>query len=167
MKQSFNSTLHYTTVGVPMTVAFVPFSVEKTFGTKGKVDIKGTIDGLPIQRTLMPAGNGEHFLIINVEMRKAIGKDDGDAVFIEIEPDETYKDVEMPDYFLYELEENVIGKIEFECTSPSNKRWMQKYLMDGKSMDTKANRVLKVLEMLVRNSARRKGKVKNKTGIDT
>ena len=158
MKQSFNSTLHFTTIGVPMTVVYVPFDVEKTFGSKGKVDIKGTIDGFSIQRTLMPAGNGEHFLIINVAMRKAINKADGDAVFIEIEPDETYKKVEIPDFLLYELEENPIAKAEFERTSPSNKRWMTHYVTDVKSMDAKANRILKVLEMLMRNSDRRKKK---------
>ena len=160
MKQSFNSTLHFTTVGVPMTVAFVPFDIEKTFGAKGKFDVKGTIDGFPIQRTLMPAGNGEHFLIINIETRKAIGKDDGDAVFIEIEPDPTYKNVEIPDDLLYELEENAIAKAEYEASAPSMKRWILKYLTEVKSLDAKANRILKTLEMLVERSNRRKNKAK-------
>ncbi len=158
----FNSTLYFTTKGVPMTVAFVPIDVEKTFGTKGKIDVKGTIDGFPIQRTLMPAGDGEHYLIINLATRKAIGKDDGDAVFIEIEPDDTYKNVEIPDFFLSELEENPIAKHEFDLTSPSNKRWYLAFLTDVKSLETQANRVLKALDMLMRNSRRRAEKQKNK-----
>ena len=156
MKQSFKAFLQTTNMGMQVTIVPIPFDVEKTFGTKNRVDVKGTLDGLPIQRTLLPAGDGTHYLMLNAAMRKAICKGEGDEVFVEIEPDATYKIVEMPDYFLFELEENKVAKTEFERTSPSNKRWMQQFLTEGKSMETKANRVLKVLEMLVRNSNRRK-----------
>lgn len=156
MKQSFKAILQSINIGMQVTIVPIRFDVEKTFGTKNRVDVKGTLDGLPIQRTLLPAGDGTHYLMLNAAMRKAISKGEGDEVFVEIEPDDTYKIVEMPDYFLFELEENTVAKTEFERTSPSNKRWMQQFLTEGKSMDTKANRVLKVLEMLVRNSNRRK-----------
>jgi Domain of unknown function (DUF1905)/Bacteriocin-protection, YdeI or OmpD-Associated len=160
MKQSFKVTLQSMNFMMPITIVPIPFDVEKTFGTKNRLDVKGTIDGLPIQRTLLSSGDGTHYLMLNAAMRKAIGKGEGDEVFVEIEPDNTYKIVEMPDYFLMELEENEVAKIEFKRTSPSNKRWMQQFLTEGKSMETKANRVLKVLDMLIRNSKRRK-KVKS------
>jgi Domain of unknown function (DUF1905)/Bacteriocin-protection, YdeI or OmpD-Associated len=156
MKQSFKTILQSMNMGIQVTIVPILFDVEKTFGTKNRIDVKGTIDGLPIQRTLLSAGDGTHYLMLNAAMRKAIGKGEGDEVFVEIEPDETYKIVEMPDYFLMELEENEVAKIEFERTSPSNKRWMQQFLTEGKSIETKANRVLKVLDMLIRNSNRRK-----------
>jgi Domain of unknown function (DUF1905)/Bacteriocin-protection, YdeI or OmpD-Associated len=159
MKQSFNAELKSRGIGIKVTAVFVPFDVQKTFGTtQGKVDVKGTIDGLPLQRTLLSAGDGTHYFLINAAMRKRLGKQDEDTVFVEIEPDDTYKIVEMPDYFICELEENEVAKTEFDLTSPSNKRWMQQYLTDAKSMDTKANRVIKILEMLLRNSRRREGK---------
>jgi hypothetical protein len=162
MKQSFTTILQSMNLGMHVTIVPIPFDVEKIFGTKNRVDVKGTLDGLPIQRTLLSAGDGTHYFMLNAAMRKAIGKGEGDEVFVEIEPDDTYKDVEIPDFLLYELEENPVAKLEYERTSPSNRRWMTQYLTEVKSLDAKANRVLKVLEILIRNSNRRKEKAKNK-----
>ena len=162
MKQNFKAILHPMNIGMQVTVVPIPFDVEHAFGAKNRVDVKGTLDGLPIQRTLLSAGDGTHYFMLNAAMRKAIGKRDGDEVFVEIEPDDTYKDVEIPDFLLYELEENAVAKAEYDLTSPSNRRWMTQYLTEVKSLDAKANRVLKVLEILLRNSNRRKEKTKNK-----
>ena len=143
-----------------MTIVPIPIDVETVFGTKGKRDVKGVVDGLPIQRTLLSAGDGTHYFIIKNAFRKQLGKEEGDTVFVEIEPDETYKNVDIPDILLYELKENDMAKAEYDCTSPSSRRWMRDYLTDVKSLDAKANRVLKVLEMLERNSKKRAEKAK-------
>ena len=147
-------------IGMQVTIVPIPISVETAFGTKGKLDVKGTVDGLPMQRTLLSAGDGTHYFIIKNAFRRQLGKTEGDTVFVEIEPDETYKNVDIPDILLYELEENDIAKAEYDRTSPSSRRWMRNYLTDVKSLDAKANRVLKVLEMLERNSRRRAEKAK-------
>lgn len=160
MKQSFTTTLQSTNIGIQVTIVPIPFSIETVFGTKGKLDVKGSVDGLPIQRTLLSAGDGTHYFIIKNAFRRQLGKEEGDTVFVEIEPDETYKDVEIPEILLYELEENDVAKAEYNRTSPSSRRWMRDYLTDVKSLDAKANRVLKVLEMLERNSKRRADKAK-------
>ena len=160
MKQSFTTTLQGINIGMQVTIVPIPINVETAFGTKGKLDVKGTVDGLPIQRTLLSAGDGTHYFIIKNAFRRQLGKEEGDTVFVEIEPDETYKDVEIPDILLYELEENDIAKVEYNRTSPSSRRWIRDYLTDVKSLDAKANRVLKVLEMLERNSKKRAEKAK-------
>jgi hypothetical protein len=162
MKQNFTTTLQSMNIGMQVTIVPIPISVETFFGTKGKLDIKGTVDGLPIQRTLLSAGDGTHYFIIKNAFRRQLGKEEGDTVVVEIEPDETYKDVEIPDILAYELEENDIAKAEYALTSPSNRRWMRDYLTDVKSLDAKANRVLKVLDILERNSKRRAEKSRNK-----
>ncbi len=162
MKQSFTTTLQNMNIGMQVTVIPIPISVEAAFGTRGKLDVKGTVDGLPMRRTLLSAGDGTHYFIINGVFRKRLGKAEGDTVFVEIEPDETYKDVEIPDFLLDELEENPIAKTEYDRSAPSMKRWILTYLTDVKSLDAKANRVLKVLDMMVQRSNRRKGKIKKK-----
>jgi hypothetical protein len=160
MKQSFTTTLQDMNIGMQVTIVPIPINVESVFGTKGKLDVRGTVDGLPIQRTLLSAGDGTHYFIIKNAFRRQLGKVEGDTVFVEIEPDETYKDVEIPDILLYELEENDVAKTEYNRTSPSSRRWIRDYLTDVKSLDAKANRVLKVLEMLERNSKKRADKAK-------
>jgi Domain of unknown function (DUF1905) len=54
------------------------------FGTKGAVKVKGTIDGHPFQSSFMPLGDGSHMLPVKADVRKAIGKDDGDSVTVHL-----------------------------------------------------------------------------------
>lgn len=163
--QSFHTTLQSINGATsPIIIAVVPFDIEKVFGIKNRVDIKGTIDRCPIERTLLPLGNGQHYFMLNAKILKTIGKKSGDEVFVEIEEQENqgYKEVELPDYFLLELEENPVAKAEYELTNPSGKRNILQLLTEPKSADAKAKRVIKVLEILERNSRQRAEKAKNK-----
>lgn len=148
----------------PIVITVVPFDVETVFGVKNRVDVRGTIDGCPFERTLLPLGNGKHYFMLNARILKTIRKKMGDEVIIDIEEQEhfAYKEVELPDYFLMELEENPIAKAEYERTNPSGKRWMVQSILDAKNTDTKAKRILKVLEILERNSQQRVEKIKAK-----
>jgi Domain of unknown function (DUF1905) len=46
-----------------------PFDVEKTFGTKARVPVRGTINGFPFRSSLMPMG-GCHRMVVNKQMRE-------------------------------------------------------------------------------------------------
>jgi Domain of unknown function (DUF1905)/Bacteriocin-protection, YdeI or OmpD-Associated len=138
----------------PIVIAVVPFDIETVFGVKNRVDIKGTVDGCPIERTLLPVGDGRHYFMLNAKILKAIGKKTGDEVYIEIEEQEHtgYKEVELPDYFIFELEGNPVAKAQYEASNPSTKRWVAEFVTQPKSADAKAKRVLKALEVLERRS---------------
>lgn len=47
-------------------------------GTRRAVKVVGTLDGYPFQGTLMPSGNGPHWLPLRAALCKAIGKADVD-----------------------------------------------------------------------------------------
>lgn len=66
----------WTFVDWPDSVAFL--------GTGKATKVILTIDGKEFPVTSLPTGNGPHFLPLNKKLLKAIGKDVGDAISVEV-----------------------------------------------------------------------------------
>jgi hypothetical protein len=54
------------------------------FGTKGAVKVRGTIDGIPFQSSFMAMGDGVQMLPVKADIRRAIGKEEGDRVTVRL-----------------------------------------------------------------------------------
>lgn len=74
-----------------------PFDVVQVFQRKGRVPIKGTINGFPFRSSLMNMGEG-HMMAVNAQMRAGAQCKAGDTVAVVMELDEAKRTVEVPAY---------------------------------------------------------------------
>jgi hypothetical protein len=74
-----------------------PFDVEKVFGTRGRVPVKGTVNGAPFRSSLMNMGHG-HMMVVNAGLRAAAKCKAGDIVDVIMERDDGKRTVTVPPY---------------------------------------------------------------------
>lgn len=133
------------------TYAAIPEILQNKKVPFGWVRVKGSIDKYPLkQYKLMPMGNGRLFLPVKAEIRKKIGKQAGDNVHIILYSDSSPLEIPEEIVLCFENEPKTVYKNYLNFTEGEQKRYLD-WIYDGKTEDTKANRIIKMMDRLMKN----------------
>jgi bifunctional DNA-binding transcriptional regulator/antitoxin component of YhaV-PrlF toxin-antitoxin module len=130
------------------TYANIPFDCEKELGSRGRIRVKGTINGTAIEAALMPHGDGSHFIILTKEIRDKAKIKVGDTITVSLEKDDEKKEIAVPGRLLKELKKNKAAREYFESLPPSHRKEYIKWIEEAKKEETRLSRIAKAIGML-------------------
>ena len=134
---------------------FFPYDVEKEFGTKGKVPVQATFDGVAYKGSLFKYSHSQHVLGVLKSIREQIRKQPGDTVDVAISKDEAVRTVEIPADFRNVLKKETLLPA-FEKLSYTHRKEYCRWITEAKKAETRLRRLEKAVEML-RNGVKTPG----------
>jgi hypothetical protein len=131
-----------------------PFDVVEVFGRKGRVPVKGTINGFPFRSSLMNMGDG-HMMAVNAELRAGGKCQAGDTVKVVMELDEEERKVEVPPDLKKIINRDPQAKETWAKLSFTHQKEYVRAIEDAKKPETRERRIASMMDAL-RNPIRRK-----------
>jgi hypothetical protein len=126
----------------------VPFSVPQVFGARGRLAVRGTINGVAYRSSIMPRGDGTHYMMVNQTIRAAAGAAVGDTVKVVMEPDTAERTVTVPADLEHALSQNATAGKVFAGFPYSHRKELVDWIEQAKKPETRARRIDKCLKML-------------------
>ncbi len=131
------------------TYAAIPEILQDKHAWFGWVKVRGSIDGHEISNYhLMPMGNGTLFLPVKAEIRKEIGKNEGDWVHITLYSQDL--PLVTPDDFMTCLRDEPLALQRYIQLPEEEKKAIIEWIYSAKRDDSKIERMALALDKLSR-----------------
>ncbi len=124
-----------------------PVDVVEYFGTRGRVPIRGTINGFAFRSSLMPMG-GCHMMPVNQALCKGAGVQPGDLVDVVMERDSEERTVEVPPELKKQLAKSKKAQERWDRLAFTHKKEMANSITGAKQEETRKRRLAKVVQVL-------------------
>jgi hypothetical protein len=126
----------------------IPFDVEQTFGARGRVPVRGTLNGAPFRSSVFRMGGDCHFMVVNRKMREAAGVRGGETVPVVMERDTEERTVTPPADFARALKANKDAKATWDKLSYTHRREHVEHIEEARKPETRLRRIEKSVELL-------------------
>jgi len=149
VKKSFRATLERLRSNLGWVIIWIPFNVQKTWGTRGRVRVRGEINGFAFRTSLFPTRKGEHFLLVNKKMQAGGHASEGTAAEFFLEPDTEERVVAVPAELKRILAEDKTFRRWFDGLNYSIRKWLADWITQPKSAASRLRRAEQVAEQLL------------------
>jgi hypothetical protein len=131
----------------------VPADISQSIGGSAPhVAVKGEVEGLPVQTTLVSRGKGCYRMAIHSDIRKRLRVDAGAVVEIAIERDEDSREPLLPPALVLALRNSSKAQTAFRQMTTALRRQVVRYLTSVKQQSTLERRVAKFIQALERRA---------------
>jgi hypothetical protein len=127
----------------------VPAAVSREVAAgQAHVPVRGTVEGVPLQTTLVPRGRGRHRMAIHGDIRKKLRVDAGAVVEVVLERDEEAREPSVPPALAMALRLAPRAQAEFRAVTPALRREIVRFVTSVKQEPTKERRARTVVRRL-------------------
>ncbi len=149
VKKSFRATLERLRSNLGWIIIWIPFNVQKIWGTRGRLRVRGEINSFPFRTSLFPTRKGEHFLLVNKKMQAGAHASEGTTAEFFLEPDTEERVVAVPVELKRILAEDKTFRRWFDGLNYSIRKWLADWITQPKSASSRARRAEQVAEQLL------------------
>jgi len=147
-KKSFRATLERLRSNLGWVIVWIPFNVQKIWGTRGRLRVRGEINGFAFRTSLFPTRKGEHFLLVNKKMQAGGHASEGTTAEFSLELDTEERVVVIPAELKHILAEDRTFRRWFDALSYSIRKWISDWVVQPKSASARIRRAEQVAEQL-------------------
>ena len=126
----------------------IPFDVQKVFGTRARVPVRGTINGFPYRSSIFNMGGDCHFMAVNKSMREGAKAKGGDIITVVMERDEEPRVITPPPELASALKTNRDARANWEKLSYTHQKEYAQAIAEAKKPETHARRIERTIAQL-------------------
>jgi uncharacterized protein YdeI (YjbR/CyaY-like superfamily) len=122
----------------------VPLDVQKVWGSRGQLKIRGEINGFPFRTSLFPDGNGNHIMMVNKKMQRGGAARPGGKARFRLEPDTAERVATVPPELKRVLKQSKPLERYFNSLNYSMRKWIGDEISARKQAGSRARRAEQV-----------------------
>ncbi|SRR6266849_463593 len=126
----------------------VPRNASAALGSRGRVEVRGTLNGHPLRAPATPDGKGGHAIAIDRQMQDVLGVRPGDRVRVALDLVAEQQIVEPPADFVKALNHNVQAKPAWEKFPPSHRKAYIDWIEEAKKPEIRKKRIEEAVQRI-------------------
>jgi hypothetical protein len=130
------------------TSIIIPPDVQKEFGARARVPVRGTINGFPFRSSIFPLGGGRHYMLVNRPTREGAKAKEGDIIEVVMERDDDPREIAPPEDLARALKANKTAQAAWKKLSYTNRKEYVVSVEGAKKPETRARRIEKAIAEL-------------------